>query len=69
MLQQGIVKDHAIGLYDDGPIIRYASPSIPTIFWNDVFALLPDTPPLSVVKGRFACPPFEHSMNHALQGL
>ena len=69
MLQQGAVKEHAIGLYDDGPIIRYASPSIPTIFWNDVFALPPNALPLSVIKEAFACPPFENPMNRVLKGF
>ncbi len=69
MLQRGTVKEDAIGLYDDGPIIRYASPSIPTIFWNDVFTLPPHASPLSVVKGKFACPPSEVTLHHALKGF
>ncbi len=68
-LQQGSVKGHAIGLYDDGPVIRYASPSIPTIFWTDVFILSPNTPPLPVVQGQFACPPLESPMDHVLRGF
>lgn len=55
-LQSGTVKDDAIGLYDDGPIIRYATPSIPTIFWNDVFILPPNAPFINFVKGNFVCP-------------
>lgn len=56
-LQRGTIKHEAVGLYDDGPIIRYASPSIPTIFWKDVFTLASDEPPIVLERGVLTCPP------------
>ena len=57
VLQRGAIKHEAVGLYDDGPIIRYASPSIPTIFWKDVFTLAPGSQPLVLERGLLPCPP------------
>ena len=57
ILQRGTMKHEAVGLYDDGPITRYASPSIPTIFWKDVFMLAPEVSPLTLERGLFPCPP------------
>ncbi|PID56199.1 hypothetical protein CSB45_12550 [candidate division KSB3 bacterium] len=57
LLRRGTIESEAVGLYDDGPIIRYASPSIPTIFWEDVVTLAPGIPPLILEQGDLSCPP------------
>ncbi len=57
VLQRGSIKNEAVGLYDDGPIIRYASPSIPTIFWKDVLTLAYGVPPIVLERGILPCPP------------
>jgi len=57
ILQRGTVKHEAVGLYDDGPIIRYAAPSIPTIFWKDVLTLTSGVSPLVPARGVLPCPP------------
>ena len=55
-LQRGTIAADAVGLYDDGPVIRYATPSIPTIFWSDVFFLDPATPPIVMKQRESVCP-------------
>ncbi len=57
LLQRGAIAADAVGLYDDGPVIRYATPSIPTIFWSDVFVLDPTTPPIFMKQRESVCPP------------
>jgi len=54
-LQRGTIAADAIGLYDDGPVIRYATPSIPTIFWSDVFFLDPAAPPIFMRQRESVC--------------
>ena len=55
-LQRGTIAADAVGLYDDGPVIRFATPSIPTIFWSDVFFLDPATPPIVMKQRESVCP-------------
>lgn len=55
-LRQGTIADDAVGLYDDGPVIRFATPSIPTIFWSDVFSLDLTAPPILLKQRESACP-------------
>lgn len=54
-LQRGTIADDAVGLYDDGPVIRFATPSIPTIFWSDVFFLDPTMPPIFMKQRESVC--------------
>ena len=56
-LHRGSIKADAVGLYDDGPVIRYATPSIPTIFWSDVFVLAQDHGQISMRSNASVCPP------------
>ena len=56
-LHRGSIKADAVGLCDDGPVIRYATPSLPTIFWSDVFVLAQDHGQISMRSNASVCPP------------